>query len=397
MQNWTKKRPIEFEDVSMEVQLLLLISRPNPLAHLEQIIKITTSEVDWLRFINLGLSTRLASLVYYNNKKFELNALPENVAQKFKLYQYQLIQFNTHLYADYHLFQKKCNDLGIFCLPIKGIYVAEKLYAENYLRQISDIDLVILPEDHNKIMQILSDFGWKIKITVYKSKFHEEKLSCHTPFNVISKTNALDFHYELFDKGKGIELPISVLSKRLQNDNLVGLEIKRFDRYDLFIYLCLHQYKHLRNGSGIKLSAFADLSHFIHTYKNTFTLKELLERSSEFNLRKEIELMLTFVRRLWMPENDPFFQATDISEFSPEMSRIVLAEFNEIQLPLLEKTKSFVLNRKKEYFHGITIIPLLWFDLFPTSAFLKQAYGKKTYVGSWLKRFLKQARERIIG
>lgn len=396
MQNWTKKRPIDFEDVSIEVQLLLLISRPNPLAHLEQIIKITTSEVDWLRFINLGLSTQLASLVYYNNKKFELNALPENVAQKFKLYQYQLIQFNTHLYADYYLFQKKCNDLGIFCLPVKGIYLAEKLYAENYLRQISDIDLVVLPEDHDKIMHVLSDFGWKIKPTVYKSKYHEDKLNCHTPFNVISKANAFDFHYELFDKGHNVSMPISVLYKRLQNDNLVGLGIKRFDLCDLFIYLCLHQHKHLRSGNGIKLCAFADLSQFIQTHRNTFSLKELLERSSEFNLRKEIELMLTFVRRLWMPENDPFFQDTDISEFSPEISRMVLAEFGEIKLTLFEKNKSFVLNRKKEYFHGITIIPLLWFDLFPTSAFLKQAYGKKTYVGSWLKRFLKQSAKRII-
>lgn len=389
MQNRSKTRVLKFEDLSIEVQLLLLLARPKIVEEKVKIQILSTRNLNWQKFMEIGLKTHLASLIYYNEKKVQLDVLPDQVRQAFKHHQFQLMTLNTYLYEDYKKLQLACNEKEITCIPIKGIYLAQNVYPEIYLRQISDIDVIISADEHNKLMYVLNDLSWSVKVSHYKSTFHEKYQTFHTPFNGLTAKNAIDFHYALFDKGKGIDMPMDELSKRYHADELLEIPIKTLDHADQFIYLSMHLYKHISIHDGIKLSAFSDLTFYIDKFHAEFSAKDVCERSEVYGLRKEVEIILTLLSEIWVAENHPFFTGSEFSRFSPWFNLVIQEQFDKKRIPTIDRLKHTVAIRLKENLSGWHTIPLLLFDLFPSKKYLQSNYGGSNYLFSWLNRLKK--------
>lgn len=387
MQKWTKKRALHFSDFSDEVKLLLLLSRYELKgSDLKQLQKIDAVHLNWNRFRELAIQSRLASVVYTNEKKWGLNLLPTELRAKFKQFKLKVISFNTQLYQDYETFQQRCIKWSIPCIPLKGVYLADQVYKDIGLRQISDIDLWVAKESQQAIMQILHELDWKVKLSVYKSKYHESLFEFHTAYDVLSEKNTFDFHHYLFDQGSATFMDYERLERNFEKTEVCGMETVQMEPHDHLIYLCLHTYKHLHPNDENNLRAFVDIAYFIETFGHRLNTKNVMARANLFGVSRQVKVILCLVQNLWITPNHPFFKNIRFTEFDDLTNKIVLRELMDEKFRFGELWRETFLKRIK-LTHGWLTIPLLWYELFPSKSYLEHTGGKKGYWKNWRKRF----------
>lgn len=127
---------------------------------------------------------------------------------------------------------------GISFLPIKGI-VLKKLYAYPEMRTMSDIDVLIKPEEYDKIRVILKSTGYAEGIeSDHELHWKKDDVFIELHNRLIPSYN--EDYYDYYDDGWRVAKPAG------------GGEYCMSDE-DFFIYIFTHFAKHYRDsGAGIK-------------------------------------------------------------------------------------------------------------------------------------------------
>lgn len=127
-------------------------------------IKSKIKDIDYLAVVHLANSEFLTSALYYEMKKQKLFNIVED--EKLHTFLYELFLLNTRR-NEQILYQLKeivsiFHSAGIALLLLKGIAsLVEKVYEHIGVRYLSDIDLMVHPEDVEKAYALLIDAGYK--------------------------------------------------------------------------------------------------------------------------------------------------------------------------------------------------------------------------------------------
>jgi hypothetical protein len=136
---------------------------------------------------------------------------------------------------------------GVRVVPLKGAGLFTRVYPLIALRPMRDIDLLIRPEDRDRIRKILLDSGYLPPNDFPRGLIDSLHFNC--AFNLPERNLTVEVHWRLSDKDR---LPSNTWVKlwdRLQFDEAAGCWL--LSPPDQFLFLCHHLDRHGSFNQGL--------------------------------------------------------------------------------------------------------------------------------------------------
>ena len=160
---------------------------------------------------------------------------------------------------------------------LKGIELQYRLYREPFLRPMIDIDILVKPEDVNKVTEIILQLGAK-QVLVSETPFIDSLKHHASP--LIYKDVAIEVHRELLDDYDLANIKNEDVWAETEIFQIEGIEAKVMKPELLLVYLCHHIYNTI-SGGKIKLIAYLDIYKLLDIY-NTRINNEKLQNLIQF-------------------------------------------------------------------------------------------------------------------
>lgn len=211
---------------------------------------------DETAFLKLCTATHLAPIVH--EKLTHVNGVTSTVLESLANTRNQVLVRNMRLYTAFQWFMTEMNGRSIPVIPLKGIYAAEKLYKDISLRHLSDIDLLIRPENVKEVVDLMGMNNWQIKKAEAHSDLSQRELEVAHPYTFYKDGVTIELHTHLYDRKIGADISIPSLWGHSSEETFSGKSICQFEPEMLLQHWCLHLHKHL-NGHEVKMLSFWDI------------------------------------------------------------------------------------------------------------------------------------------
>ncbi|MBI5373860.1 MAG: nucleotidyltransferase family protein [Candidatus Schekmanbacteria bacterium] len=236
--------------------------------------ELLSEKLDWDLIIELANYHAVSPVIYRNLKYLDAIALlaPEHSKALRKEYHANFIK-NTTLIEQFGILKKEIFSAGLKFLPIKGILFLYLFPEHTALRQMSDIDILINPDDARQFIDIISAHGYVPKgdTNLFK-KFGNE-------ISLTKEVNKIFIHIEL-------QCRVKALNEKLWFDFGSVMQGSSFDAElalylpspaDSFMMNFIHIQKHIYQGKEI-FKWIASDAEFLRRYLSSSEIETLSER-----------------------------------------------------------------------------------------------------------------------
>lgn len=189
------------------------------------------------------------------------------------------------------------------CMPVKGIFL-KKMYPKSDFRTMSDIDILVVPENLQRAGDILRSLGYIC---------NSAGKATHDVYFKAPVMN-IEIHKQLFSDISANDLSQYYKDIFINSDKIDGCEFAyKMTDEEFYIYVLSHFYKHYSNmGSGIRS--------VIDVYVLNNTLYEGLDKQSLNNKLKKLQLLnfrneITELSEMWFESRKETPELTGISEY----------------------------------------------------------------------------------
>lgn len=229
--------------------------------------------------------------VYFSLKKQgRLELTPPFFQNRLKNTFIKVLLRNTFLKNQTEQILSTFDKLAIPTIPLKGVLFAEKYFGHIAARSTSDIDLLIKPDDLDKVIKTLKKIGYTIEEKNAPDHFHcslsKELSNSPIPLTVeihwnILKENTSDFKIEEFWEQ----------ATTLENYK----HIKELSPYHTFYMICLHAWRH--NMDSMK--HFLDIAEMIFFLGDNVNYNSLFNDAANHKMLKRMKRTLSIVYRVF--------------------------------------------------------------------------------------------------
>lgn len=328
-------------------------------------------------FIKQAVLSHLSGFVYRN-----LSPAKEKVdPQLWKQLEFQYVQVlqGNHQFLRLHqqmvqLFEQNHIPFAV----LKGLDLLFRTYREEGIRHISDIDLLIRPQDLQAVTQLFKDNGFQCKQSIDKSAFHEKHFQLHAPMQATFHGLNIDVHILLFDTFLGFDFPTQTLLGNRERIEWNNQHTWVLPASDAALFNLLHLYVHLDKGNHFKMSSFLDVQR---------TIEALDYQKNRANYSKQIQAKIDYVIdcMVWLGLLEHDFLPD--RKKAPARYFFYLLFFLQAVQPTFEQTLRFkFIPRLFLYQFSWKTIPLLFHEAFPSKRYLQYSAPNSSYLGAWLKR-----------
>ena len=285
--------------------------------------EILHNDLNWSYILQESINEGIAYLFYHNLLQFK-NGIRQDIWNKFKEIYYTNIYQNTKIYQEMNIVLSSFNKENVKVIPLKGIFLAEKIYNNIGLRAMGDIDLLIKKEDLSRIDKLLEDIG-------YRSPIHKE-LRSHAIeksymnsidyFKTGEKSPILHIHWHIVN----VSLPTYMYTKNIKMDKfweyakpvkIADTETLQLAPHHLIIHLAEHALKH----SFDRLTLLSDINAATKRYREQIKWEKLIKETMEFGMERQLFYGLYFTK---------YFLEADIPDY-------VLSRLKPKKIGLLER------------------------------------------------------------
>lgn len=202
----------------------------------------------------------LLPVLAYENKRWKLFDDP-NVCRQLDGLLYGTVATNLNRCVDFETLSASFTEHGIAHMPVKGYYL-RKLYPTPELRTFGDIDLLIHPEDRQKVHNLMLSLGYTVK------------QDWEPTYSYIKDAEYYEIHTNLMDGNldgrTDLQAYFDAAWAHAEPDD--GLRFRPEDDFH-FIYTVCHLAKHLYGGgAGLRMRcsssssrSFSLISSFLRT------------------------------------------------------------------------------------------------------------------------------------
>lgn len=183
-------------------------------------------------------SNRLLPLLYRRLESDNITG-PE-IARLRGIYRYHWCR-NQLLFAELRAIMSALNEVGVEVLLLKGAALVERYYRDPGLRPMSDLDIMVRPEDMGKTFAVLEKLGWAPKVRADIEKIRVHRLIHAVDF--LREKNGrmleVDVHWTPLHRSTwpGAEKAFWANSDSAQ---INGVECRLLDPTDQLMHVCLH-------------------------------------------------------------------------------------------------------------------------------------------------------------
>jgi len=149
---------------------------------------------------------------------------------------------------------------GILALPLKGPALAQEAYGDIALRQFSDLDVMVAPEDVERALTILQPRGYRCQHQLSEPKRRALMKTAHHHHLLNEQLGiTLELHWAIAPSYYGLKTDTAQILNRAVPAVLLGREISEICATDTLMLLCQHGTKH----TWEKLSSICDVAALI--------------------------------------------------------------------------------------------------------------------------------------
>ena len=307
--------------LSTELQILieackisLLDAKPDVLEEL-----VSHPSVHWKRLNQMAAYHKVRPILYAAFKKCSPHNIPVSYLEQ---YQHRALRHSMHnLLMDQetarllNLLKKK----QVRVLPYKGSLLSHKIYQNNGLREVGDIDLYLPREDAKAGLEVLLEDGYefefrgKLKEGLSMKELIDTVLATYGWHEVTLKKQSvhgtlyIDFHWRLSESFYWYSLPDEILFEGIQSAYIHQVSVDIPSDENIFLMMLVH---HGGREAWLQLKSLCDLLMFFKTKQQHIHWEHLLI-SAEKAKMKHILLWGTWLLRRFFeyPIPVPLIQA----------------------------------------------------------------------------------------
>jgi len=311
-----------------EILLLRLLAKDN--INEGDVEEILLTDINWGELFEEAFNHKVINLVWFNLQKYQLeNFLPTYIYHMFDLH-WKSTVLKTNSYFKYiGEIAEILNSAKIPYAFIKGFDLIDKLYCNKslYVRTFNDLDILVEPNNLNKIEKIFLDKGFVFGhydfvenklVPADRYEIIKMKMTSHQLYSLVKKVNYdnegvfvgpiyIDINFTIFDGGKSIP---AIPTKRLLETACIrkafnGIEYRTLDIYYTFVQLVCHLYREahtevfIEQKNDISLQKFCDIYEYLMWAENKWDIKKLAEIIHDANLSESFWFVLYFTDLLY--------------------------------------------------------------------------------------------------
>lgn len=369
-----------------EESILFLASRinlgPDESFQMHDILK---NNPDWSiidRYATLvGIKPLLFKHLSQNGNK---NHVPAEVMSTLKKHYMMTLVRNMVIYKGIDEILNVMNKAEIPIVLLKGAYLANYIYADIGLRQMSDVDVLVREEDKEFVLEKLKEIDFKKPDGRYASDFHENHLAdkvCHLAPMVKQKMCPVELHFDVFSSFKYTLADMAKVWQTVGTTSLHGLQIRYLSLEYQLLHLCLHLYNHVvpSRKASIAFYWFCDIHELIINSKKEINWNKYCKITDQFNVVSQTNLILAYIKFYWnTPVPESVFRDTgkNIDIFSiTNIVRSVLDGSKSKRKHIhhyIRKTRILLDNDK-----NLNMLYYLWKEIVPMRSYLVFRYNIK--------------------
>ncbi len=358
----------------IEIVLLWAAARHPGEAALRDIQKAVTRISNWDHFLDRAFETNLAPLVYKSLSGMENTGIPGVVLQTLKNYQRKIVIHNMQLYTELEQVGLLLNTAAIDFIPLKGMMLAEVVYQDISLRQISDIDLLVKGTQVERCKDLLIQAGWTCK-EVVKLKETGSNLFNHAhPYKFIKGIAIIELHQHVHSGWSDYLINIDDYWDRAVSKPFLKGFASFLDPTDLLQHLCLHLYKHLQIDET-KISSFYDIKLVIDHYRNIIDWEKFRKTSLNYGCHQQVLTVLFLTRTYWLADVPPAITECITTTEREQAKRLFLDRLRDPYGKKNENARSIITIRQLSSAKGVgNKLTMLLSAAFPSKKFMIQRY-----------------------
>lgn len=278
--------------MQVEQKILLNIAHTNlDSAEISHTKDLFHSEVDWDYLLDLAEEHKLIPLIHENFRLHFNDEVPldimEDIALDFRDNMIQNLLMTEELLRILDLLKAH----GIKAFPFKGLISCIAIYGNLKLRQFSDLDILVHPDQFKTTIDLLKSHSQYQQLNAVSSVYTR---TCVLVKHEKGHTYSIDLHQqlggELFDIFPKKFEDISVNAQPL---SVNGSMLYTFSPEDLLVYLCSHGCK----DDWKRLAWISDIYELIKLHEN-LDWKTVVSKSHDLGSHRALLLGLCLTKRL---------------------------------------------------------------------------------------------------
>jgi len=363
------------------IKLLLLLSRTT-FTEEERILaeKDCRTLTVWKIFSDLVIRHGVAALVWQNIADLGLaETVPEQERVLLENIRFKTIVRVSYITSEAAEVVAELEKEGIRALLLKGLALEHSVYGSRGLRQMSDADLLVAPEDVLRAQEILIKAGFisrPMKSSLYRHIILD--LGNHLP-ELHRSGISIDLHHRLFGQ-EGT----AIVRRALDKPEAISITGKTY--YVLppeiaLLWLANHIFKHEIKGE-FQLRLYTDIYLLVKKHERTIFNENLLYDADRAGISDGLRTVLAILNKFFGIDIPPEYNALTDNEqgrmavFRDNLLSPGQAKPRSQKDLFLENFRSLRgLRRKLIYITG---------DLFPSMEFMKNRYGCTTALSAML-------------
>ena len=370
-------------------------------------ITIYTKNLDWLEFERLVNYHSIRPLVNSFFKKNNYQYLPEELAKNLQKYAFDQTLFNLQSAQISNQLLALLKENNIKALPYKGTLFVNKIYENTQLREGSDIDLLVEPQNAKKGIMLLMKEGYKVSLCNYQYKhvapetLIDEILATPDMYECSLKNEQMqiDFHFGVSYGFLPYKIQIEDYFNGAEEGELYRQKTLLPSAENMFWMMMLHhggkefwlRYKHVvdlifflkKYEKGINWNSILDQARAYHLYENMLTGFQVLKE--HFNYEPPVPIALALEER-------PHFNMRPIEDYweyakkwDHLKGRLKYEKILWLHMPADKSKIGHYYNLLKSYsvphpveHSRIIIFPKNWYFMNTIAKLFSYVFGKKT-------------------
>jgi hypothetical protein len=264
-----------------------------------EVNELLNKNISWCELYKYALYNKVVSLVWHNLKSFNARNVPKYIKTVLEFTYVGHKKQNEIYLKEAEEICKALNEEGITTAPVKGAMLVNKIFKDQGIRALGDLDFLFKKEDEAKLNKIMKQLGYnkgtydsksKCIIPVERKEDIAWKVGATNVFPYLKLVDSeymsfvkIDFRHSLEDSLNSE--PINEMVDYLQKNG-------EMNPAHVLIHLAAHLFHEAFNSMSvlynkdINLIKFCDIREFVIQFMDNKSIDEAIEFSKKYNLEE---------------------------------------------------------------------------------------------------------------
>ena len=286
-----------------------------------------TSLADWEEVIRHSQKMGVSPILYHRMlQKAAGFPIPGAIQVRLRDSYLTSLARNLQLFQELAQILRLLVEAGIPVIPLKGVFLAEKVYADVGLRPMVDLDLLLPRLDLDQALKVLQCLGYQAGYPFQVER--ECQVLHHLPQLRKPGAATVELHWNLAPLNTPFKIPIEQVWQAARPGTLAGAGVLEMAPEDLLLHICLHLAYLDYFSSGLR--PICDIAWSIEHFQSTLDWQRLRQQANSWAARHSLLLSLRLAQRLLgvsLPAG--FLESLQPASYDPNLESWAIAQVFE--------------------------------------------------------------------